>query len=115
MGVKIIGCTVQNVGTIVRAPDHCDIYIDSSLIENVRTIADIYQNDAAILQQLGISSSTPKEVLQSAIQAMRHLPNGTEEQRLEIVEKSSLKDFISTGANLATISTFLYELSKFIS
>ncbi|HHY3008862.1 TPA: hypothetical protein ACV5KB_000591 [Enterobacter ludwigii] len=114
MGLKITGCDVKNVGTIVRAPDSFDIAIDSSSLHNIGTIADIYQNNAEILKKYGIEANTPNEVLESVVQDMRQSPNETEDQRLEIVKKSKLMEFISTSANLATIATFIFEVSKMV-
>lgn len=115
MGFKMTGCNVQHVGTIVRAPKDYDISIDSSSLQHVETIADIYLNDAVLLKKLGISADTPYELLESVVKEMRQSPNETEEQRLDIVKKSKLMGFISTTANLATIATFIFEMSKMVS
>lgn len=114
MGFKMTGCIVQHVGTIVRAPEGFDISIDSSSLHNVGTIADIYEKKSEILRALGIDTDTPEEVLKSVVHEMRQSPNETEEQRLEIVKKSRLMDFISTSANLATIATFIFDVSKIV-
>lgn len=114
MGFKMTGCMVQHVGTIVRAPEGYDISIDSSSLQNIGKIADIYQNNAEILEKLGIDVNTPNEVLESVVQEMRQLPHETEEQRLEIVKKSKLMGFLSNTANIATIATFIFEISKML-
>ena len=114
MGLKITGCIVQHVGTIVRAPEGFDISIDSSSLHNVGTIADIYEKKSELLKGLGIDTNTPEEVLKSVVQEMRQSPNETEEKRLQIVKNSKLMEFISTSANLATIATFIFEVSKLV-
>lgn len=112
MKVTFNNSVMKRVGTIARVPEGSEISFDSTYMEDIGKVVDSSPNYLKIIEKLCESKEIPKDVLISVISDMKKYENDTEEKRVNIINKSALKGFISGAANLSTIAAFIYEVSQ---
>lgn len=112
MSFNFTGNVMKNIGTVADVPSNCDIdfNFNNNQLEQVRKVLNIRDSYIDLLIRLNLKQDTPREVFEEAILTMKSSPNNSEEERVNVITKSRLNEYLEAGANISTIAAFIFEM-----
>ncbi|WP_029570145.1 hypothetical protein [Pantoea ananatis] len=106
MAVNFSGCTFENLGVGVLAPDGTEVNVESSTLSNMKHGVVLYQSQDDLLEKLFLNG-VPVESVKAAADELK---KSAKDDQVSILEKYELSKWIKVGSDISTIINNLTKL-----
>jgi hypothetical protein len=113
MGLKTDVVTFTDCAGGIRAPETLDVELKNTHFVRGGQAIHFYQ--PSVLEEIGLPSGTPRELLEELVAELRKHHEASQDQKLDIVKKSRLGGWLSGAASFTTVAKNIIDIvSKFM-
>ena len=113
MGLNMTNCTFTDCAGGISAPESLPVELQNTHFVRGGQAIHFYQ--VAVLDEIGLPTGTPRELLEELVAELRKHREASQEQKIDIVKKSRLGGWLSGTASLTTIAKNIVDIvSRFM-
>lgn len=108
MGLKTDGVTFTDCVGGISAPESLDVVLKNTHFVRGGQAIHFYQ--PAVLDEIGLPTGTPRELLEELVAELRKHREASPGQKVDIVKKSRLGDWLCGVASFSTIAKNIVDI-----